>query len=449
MARDLLKDAQIRNAKCDNAVVRKMADGDGLYMWIYPDGRRYWRFRYWQYVPGAEGEKGRRKEKCLSLGVYPDISLAAVREKADIERKRLQEKLDPSFERKADQRRREESAENSFAASGREWLAKRSKKWSASHISDVTRRCEINLFPFLGTRPISAIEPPELLDVIRIMEKRGANDLARRVLGVAGQIFRFGIAAGRCTRNPAADLVDALEGTEEVKHQSAVAPEDVPQLMRDIAGYETKVGGDRQTMLGLFLLAMTFVRTNELTAAEWTELDLDAGGWDIPPERVKIAGHLRKLDVKGDDLKHFVPLSAKAIEYFRELKLLAGDSKYVFPGRNPQTHMSNNTLLFALYRLGYKGRMTGHGFRSVASTILNTMQFNQDAIERQLGHLDPNKIRGIYNRAKYLPDRQRIMEAWSDYLHAFINSANQAPAIATVEAAPADVSPTPAGSTVN
>jgi len=364
----------------------------GLYLWVYADGRKYWRLRY----------KLSGSEKSLSLGVYPVIGLKKARLRRDEERKRLEANLDPAAERRAEKARRMVSAANSFEAVAREWYAKRAKHWVAGHADDVLRRLESNVFPTLGRRPISEIDAPELLAAIRPIEERGAYDLAHRVLQVCGQVFRYGIATGRCTRNLAADLRSALTPHKK-KHQAAVRPEEFPGLLRAIAGYE-KIG-DKQTRLALELLALTFARTNELIGATWNEFDLDAGIWVVPAARMKMKS------------EHLVPLSNQALEILGELKAIGGGSRFVFPGRSRDKPISNNTLLFALYRLGYKGKMTGHGFRAVASTLLNEMgSFRPDVIERQLAHSERNEVRGAYNRAEYLPERKTMMQAWAKHV---------------------------------
>ncbi|WP_371128895.1 tyrosine-type recombinase/integrase [Nitrosospira sp. Nsp1] len=260
---------------------------------------------------------------------------------------------------------------------------------------------ENNIFPGIGKRPIDEIQAPELLDTIRKIETRGAYDLAHRVLQVCGQVFRYGIATGRCTRNLSSDLRGALTPHKK-KHQAAVRPEELPELLRAIARYDEI--GDRQTRLALQLLAQTFVRTNELIGAEWAEFDMNSALWIIPSGRMKMKA------------EHVVPLSTQAVLILAELKEISGSSRFVFPGCNRDKPISNNTMLFALYRLGYKGKMTGHGFRAVASTILNETGFNPDVIERQLAHCERNEVRGAYNRAEYLSERKRMMQHWADYL---------------------------------
>ena len=392
MATNLLSAVECKNATSKGAGIRKLHDGDGLYLWVYLDGRKYWRMRYWQAG----------KEKSLSTGVYPKVSLSDARKKRDDLRKQLEANLDPSAERKATNLRKKLSAESSFEAVAMEWFNKQQHIWVPHHAVDVKRRLEANVFPILGRRPLDEIEAPELLQAIRKIEDRGSYDLAHRVLQVCGQVFRYGIATGRCARNLTADLRGAL--TPHVKqHQAAVRPEELPDLLKAIAAYD-EMGG-RQTRLALQLLAQTFVRTNELIGAEWAEFDLDQALWSIPARRMKMK------------TEHLVPLTMQALAILADLREIASGSRYVFPGRHGNKPISNNTMLFALYRLGYKGKMTGHGFRAVASTILNeTGHFKPDVIERQLAHCERNEVRGAYNRAEYLPERKRMMRYWGDYL---------------------------------
>jgi integrase len=392
MATNLLSAAECKNANSNGGSIRKLPDGDGLYLWIYLDGRKYWRLRYWQAG----------KEKSLSLGVYPKVTLSDARKKRDEIRKQLEADLDPSAERKATNFRKKLAAENSFEAVARAWYGKQLHTWVPHHAADVKRRLENNIFPSIGKRPIDEIQAPELLETIRKIEARGAYDLAHRVLQVCGQVFRYGIATGGCTRNLSTDLRGALTPHKK-QHQAAIRTAELPELLRAIARYDKT--GDKQTRLALQLLAQTFVRTNELIGAEWIEFDLNNALWIIPAGRMKMKA------------EHVVPLSQQTVLILNELKEISGGSRFVFPGRNRDKPISNNTMLFALYRLGYKGKMTGHGFRAVASTILNETGFNPDVIERQLAHCERNEIRGAYNRAEYLPERKRMMQHWADYLN--------------------------------
>ena len=401
---NVLSDVVCKNAATKGNAISKLHDGGGLYLWVYADGRKYWRLRY--KIAGSE--------KSLSLGVYPATSLKNARKRCDDERQRLEANLDPAAERRADKLRKLVAASNSFEAVAREWCEKQAKTWVKGHADDVMRRFEGNVFPKIGSRPISQIDAPELLtSVVKPIEDRGAYDLAHRVLQVCGQVFRYGIATGRCTRNLAADLRGALTPHKK-KHQAAVRPEDFPNLLRAISEYEQI--GDKQTRLALELLALTFTRTNELIGATWSEIDMDAGIWVVPAERMKMK------------TEHLVPLSPQAAAILAELKEIGGGSRFVFPGRNRDKPISNNTLLFALYRLGYKGKMTGHGFRAVASTMLNEMgKFRPDVIERQLAHSERNEVRGAYNRAEYLPERKKMMQAWAKHVETLRQGAKVIP----------------------
>ena len=387
----MLTDPKCKNATSEGKAIRKLTDGDGLYLWVYADGRKYWRLRYWQ---GG-------KEKSLSLGVYPAVTLKAARKSLKDQRAHLDNNLDPSAERKAANLRKRVANENSFEAVAGEWCAKRVHLWVPSHARDVKRRLEKNVYPTLGKRPIAEIEAPELLATVQKIEARGAHDLSHRVLSVCGQVFRYGIATGRCKRDLSKDLRGALTAHKKTK-QAAVQEKDLPALLRAIATYDTI--GDRQTKFALQLLALTFVRTNELIGAQWAEFDLEGALWTIPASRMKMKQ------------EHLVPLAGQAVALLAELKETSGGSRFVFPGRNRDKPVSNNTMLFALYRLGYKGRMTGHGFRAVASTRLNEMSYRSEVIERQLAHGERDDVRAAYNRAQYLPERIAMMQQWAGYL---------------------------------
>ncbi len=369
----------------------KMGDAGGLYLEVVPSGGKWWRLKY-RYAG---------KEKRLSLGIYPEVSLKAARERCLESRKLLADGIDPGEARKTQKLIKTARAENTFEAVARSWYQKQLHTWVSHHADDVLRRLEANLFPDLGSRPIAEIEAPELLAAVAKIEKRGAHDLAHRVLQVSGQVFRFGIASGYCKHDISADLRGAL-APHKSKHQAAVRPEEMPALLRAIDGYEAI--GDKQTRLALQLLALTFVRTGELIGALWEEIDTESALWIIPAERMKMR------------TEHVVPLSRQAIAILEELRGMCGNSRFVFPGRNRDKPISNNTMLFALYRLGYKGKMTGHGFRAVASTILNEQGYNRDVIERQLAHCERDEIRGAYNRAEYLPARKTLMQQWADNL---------------------------------
>lgn len=394
----------IRNAK-PRKTARRLFDGGGLYLEVAPSGGRWWRLKY--RIGG--------KEKRLSLGVYPAVSLADARERRDEARKLLAAGVDPSAQRQAEKREAAMRDANTFEAVAREWHGKLSAKWTQGHADDVLRRLEANLFPDLGALPIAEIGAPELLAAAREVEGRGAHHLAHRMVAVAGQVFRYGVATGRCQRDPSGDLRGALT-PHKPRHQAAVTADELPALIRAIDGYADI--GDRQTALALRLLCLTFVRTSELIGAMWAEFrDLDGAAptWEVPAERMKMKQ------------AHVVPLSRQAVAILRELRAIGGGSRHVLPGRNPDKPISNNTLLFALYRLGYKGKMTGHGFRAVASSALNEAGYRPDVIERQLAHKEPNKVRSAYNRAEYLPERRAMMQQWADMVDALAKGADVVP----------------------
>ena len=381
---------------------KRLHDSEGLYLEIAPSGGKWWRLKY--RVGG--------KEKRLSLGVYPEVSLAKARGRRNAARDLLADGIDLSEQRKAEKQAAAGRAANSFEAVAREWYGKQAHIWVPHHAADVLRRLESNLFPEIGDKPVAEITAPMLLAAVRKIEHRGAYDLAHRVLQVSGQVFRYGVATGRCERDPAPDLRGALT-PHKGRHQAAVTPNELPALLRAIDGYGDL--GDKLTGYALRLLALTFVRTNELIGAEWREIDLDSAVWVIPATRMKMK------------TEHVVPLSRQAVEILHELRAIGGGSRYVLPGRNPDKPISNNTMLFALYRLGYKGKMTGHGFRAVASTILNEAGFRADVIERQLAHCERNEIRGAYNRAEYLPERRKMMQQWADMVDALAQGAQVIP----------------------
>jgi integrase len=369
----------------------KLADERSLYLLITPAGGKLWRMDY----------RFEDKRKTLALGSYPEVNLKQARDRRDEARRQLADGIDPMSKRQEAKATRRAESINNFEAVAREWYKKQSNRWSKSHSTDVLRRLEVNLFKPLGGRPIAKIDAPELLKAIEVIENRGAHELAHRVLQVAGQVFRYGIITSRCSRDPSADLKGALTPVQKT-HQAAVKPEEMGDLIQAINRYDQV--GTLQTKLGLQLLCLTFVRTSELIGAVWDEIDWSNALWMIPAARMKM-----KTD-------HHVPLAKQTIALLEQVQAIAGESRYLFPGVNPCKTMSNNTMLFALYRLGYKGKMTGHGFRAVASTILNEQGYRADVIERQLAHTERNAVRAAYNRAEYLPERRKMMQDWADFV---------------------------------
>jgi len=388
------KDAKYRNAKCPkNLAVKKLHDGGGLYLWVYPNGKKYWRLRY-----KADG-----KEKSLSLGVYPQTGLGAARARRDEAQRQRAAGTDPAVQRKAEKREKLQATENTFEAVAWEWFNTKTKKWVEGHAKDMRSRIKNDLIPILGSRRIDKIAPSDMRAVIAKMEERGAYDLCRRVLQMAAQVFQYGMATEKCPYDPTVGLNKMLT-KQKARNMPSLPESELPGLLKSIAGYG-KDTGEQQTRIGLQLLATTFVRTSELINATWDEFDIPGALWTIPETRMKAKR------------AHLVPLSRQALALLEELRPLSGYSRYILPGRNAAKTMSNNTLLFALYRMGYKARMSGHGFRSVASTILNESgQWSRDAVELQLAHSERDKTRAAYNKAQRIEERKRMMQWWADYL---------------------------------
>jgi len=335
--------------------------------------------------------------------VYPDVGLKKARDRRDEMRKLVADGIDPSAARKQQKLMALDAAANTFEAVAREWYEKHSANWEASYSVKLLARLEANVFPWLGDRPIRDIKPPELPSVLRRVESRGVLETAHRLMNYCGNIYRFAVATGRAERDISSDLRGALPPSTPQHHASVTDPEGVAALLRAIDGHR----GSNVTRYALQLAPLVFVRPGELRKAEWSEIDLEAGEWRIPPGRMKMK------------TKHIVPLSSQAVAILRALQPLTGKGHYVFPGaRSRERCMSENTVNGALRRLGWSGsEMTGHGFRSMASTLLNEQGWNRDAIERQLAHTERNSIRAAYNYAEHLPERRRMMQAWSDYLH--------------------------------
>lgn len=386
----------LTTTKIQNTAPRKKAvrlfDGRGLYLEIAPTGSRWWRFKY----------RYGGKEKRISLGVYPDVGLKKARDKREAMRRLVADGVDPSAARKQEKLATIESTEHTFEAIAREWFEKHSPNWEASYSVKLLARLEANIFPWLGQRPIREIKAPELWSVLRRVESRGVLETAHRLMNYCSNIFRYAIATGRADRDISADLRGALPPSTPVHHASITEPLGVAALLRSIAGYR----GSNVTRYALQLAPLVFVRPGELRKAERSEIDLAGGEWRIPAERMKMKA------------KHLVPLSTQAVAILRALQPLTGNGRYVFPGaRSRERPMSENTVNCGLRRLGWSGsEMTGHGFRSMASTLLNEQGWNRDAIERQLAHTERNSIRAAYNYAEHLPERCRMMQAWSDYL---------------------------------
>lgn len=385
-----LSDTTIRNAKPSTKQI-KLYDERGLFLIVTPVGGKWWRFRF----------KFDGKEKLLSLGTYPDVSLKDARERRDEARKLLANGVNPSENRKIQKSARVDRLANSFETVAREWFAKYSSAWAKNHSDRTIRRFERDIFPWIGDRPIAEINAPELLTVIRRIEDRGALETAHRALSNCGQVFRYAVATGRAERDPSGDLRGALPPVKGTHFAATTEPKRVGKILRALDSYE----GTLTVQCALRLAPLVFVRPGELRNAQWADIDLEAAEW--------------RYLVTKTNTQHIVPLAHQAIEILRELKPLTGNSRYVFPSARSFTRpMSDNAILAAMRRLGIdKEEMSGHGFRAVARTILDeVLGVRPDFIEHQLAHAvrDPNGR--AYNRTAHLPERRKMMQQWADYL---------------------------------
>ena len=386
-----LSDTQLRNMKATGKA-QKISDGGGLYLHLSPAGGKLWRMAY-----RFEG-----KQKTVCFGAYPALSLKEAREKRDESKALLARGIDPSLHKQAAKAASIAETANAYEVVAREWHAKYAPGWTESNAERVLARQAKDVFSFIGKRPIAQISAPELLAVLRKVEERGALDTAHRILQDTSRIFRYAIATGRAERDPGADLKGALPVPRKGHFSTIVDTKEIGQLLRDIDAYS----GNLIVRAALRLAPYVFVRPGELRKAEWSEFDLENAEWRIPAKRMK----MRVL--------HIVPLSRQVLGILHDLHPYSGDGLYLFPSvRAKSAPISDMTLLAGLRRLGYsKEQMTVHGFRSLASTLLNEQGYNKDWIERQLAHGERNSVRASYNYAEYLPERHKMMQAWADFL---------------------------------
>lgn len=404
-----LTDTAVKNCKpraCGKDL--KLSDGGGLHLLVKPNGAKYWRQSY----------RLNGKQKTLSHGVYPTTSLKDARARRDEVKRLLSKGIDPSLSRKLDKTAKRNAMANSFEAISREWLAKRTPSWAhetATRIFRIFRSFEADLFPFIGHRPISEINAAELLETLRRIENRGAVETAHRVKQRAGEVFRYAIATQRAEHNPVPNLQGALAPSRKNNFAAIKDPSRAGELLRAIDGYQ----GTAVVKAALALAPLVFVRPGNLRRAEWKELDLETATWTIPADKMKTGQ------------AHIVPLSTQALLILREIQPLTGRNTeyqpYVFPSaRAGGRPMSDNAILAALRSLGIpKEEMTGHGFRHMASTMLHEQGWNSDVIERQLAHVEQNSVKGVYNKAKHLAERAKMMQAWADYLDQIRNGDNR------------------------
>ncbi len=408
----IITDKLLKAAKCPpDKRFKKIAVGQGLLLQINADGSKWWRFRY----------SFEATEKMLSLGVYPDVTLKAAGIACDELRAQLRLGIDPGAERKRKKTAEAALTTNALEFIAREWHQLQTTKWSASHAERIMRRFEREVFPWLGNRDIAAIEPPDVLQILRPLEKRGINETAHRLLESLGQVFRYAIAIGKATRNPCADLKGALAPVQAEHMAALIEPTEVGALLRAIAGHK----GSPAVCVALRMSAMLFQRPGEIRGMAWDELDLDAAMWTIPAERMK-----RRKQDKLNGQPHLVPLPKQAVALLRHLHPVTGHGNLCFPGqRDHDRPMSENTINAALRSLGYTNeQMTAHGFRATARTIMaEALNIDPNVIEAQLAHAVRDPLGRAYNRTTYLPQRKAMMQAWADYLDTLEAGANIIP----------------------
>lgn len=392
-----LTDLEIRRSK-PREKPYTLNDGSGLSLLIEPNGSKGWRFRY-----RFDG-----KPKMLSLGTYPLVSLTDARQKRDEAKKLVASGINPSDVRKRDKQERQNEIGNTFEAIAREWYEKRTDRWSAGYAEEMMKTFETDVFPFIGGRPIAEIKPMELMGVLSRLDERGATEKLRKVRQRCGEVWRYAIVTGRAEYNPAPDLVSAFVPHKK-EHYAFLKHEELPEFFRTLNTYS----GSIVVKLAMRLQVLTGLRPGELRQGEWAEIDFEKRLWEVPPSRMK------------KRRPHCVPLSAQAIAILEQLKPITGHYQFIFPGRihhsKPMSEMAMNVLI---RRIGYAGRVTGHGFRHTMSTILHEQGYNTAWIETQLAHVDKNSIRGTYNHAQYLDGRREMLQWYADYMDALENGEN-------------------------
>ena len=388
----MLTNTQIRNAKPGEKPIR-LSDEKGLYLEVAPSGGKWWRFKY----------RFGGKEKRISLGVYPEISLADARKRRDDAREQVAKGVDPSEAKKALKQVSIDAVANAFEAVAREWFAKHSTNMAASHSSKIIRLLERDIFPLIGKRDIGELKAPDVLQALRKIEDRGALETAHRAKQTCGQVFRYAVATGRAERDPTGDLKGALPAVKHTHMASITDPVQIGGLLRAIDAYK----GFYVVRAALKIAPLVFVRPGELRNAHWSEIDLEKAEWNIPAERMKMR------------IAHLVPLSKQAVAILRDLHPYTSNSLYVFPGmRDLKRPMSDAAIQVALRSMNYTSdQMTGHGFRAMARTVMDeVLGIRPELIEQQLAHTVRDPLGRAYNRTSHLPERKKMMQQWADYL---------------------------------
>jgi integrase len=387
-----LTEATIKSTKPRTSAY-KLFDGGGLFLLVKPTGAKGWRIKY----------RFAGTERLLSFGPYPRVSLREARALRDTLKRELAQGIEPSTKRKAEKAAIVSSHANSFEAIALEWHSAQSNKWKPEHSKRILSRMQRNLFPDIGNRPVSMISASEILSIMRQMETRGVFDQTRRVLQYCGAVLRYATATGRAARDVTVDLRGSLAAKPSTKHHASITdPQKIGLLLRQIDSYQ----GTPTTHAALRLAPLVFLRPGELRKGEWREIDFERKEWRV---------HLDRMKMKET---HIVPLSRQALVILQELRVITGNQQFIFPSSfKTDQPLSENALNYGLRKLGYSGNeMTSHGFRSLASTLLNEQGWSRDAIERQLSHAPRDAVRAAYNYAEYLPERRKMMQAWADFL---------------------------------
>ncbi|MEX6283175.1 tyrosine-type recombinase/integrase [Providencia hangzhouensis] len=376
----------------------KLSDGGGLYLLVKTNGGKYWRLKY--RIDG--------KEKLLAIGIYPTVTLADARRKRDDAKRLLADGIDPNQQRKEQKQASKIDSVNTFKNIALEWYEGRKDRWSVGYRDDMMDAFEKDVFPYIGNRPIAEIKPMELLEVLSIMEKRGATEKLKKVRQRCGEVWKYAIITGRAEYNPAPDLASAFVPHKR-EHYAHLSVSELPEFLSSIDKYM----GSQIVRVALRVLILTGVRPGELRKAEWSEINFDTGVWEIPAEKMK----MRR--------PHIVPLSEQVIDLLKQIHPISGSYQYIFPSRTDyRKHISDMALNTMIRRMGYSGRATGHGFRHTMSTILHEQGYNTAWIETQLAHVDKNSIRGTYNHAQYIDGRREMLQWYADYMGALENGGN-------------------------
>ena len=404
-----LTDIQAKNAK-PKATPYKLADGGGLYLEVMPTGKKLWRMKFRQ----ANG-----KESRLAFGSYPETTLVQAWDKRDDARKLKSEGIDPGQAKKSKDRIAGEHAAQTFEKLARDWHSNKLTSWHPTTAKDTLRRLEIDIFAQIGMLPIDAITHQHMIAALRKIEARGAQEVAHRVKATCARVFSYANQQGIKNANPAADLTDVLKPAQP-GHFAAITADELPEFLASMTKNDARLF--LPTRIALRLMMLLFVRTSELITTPWSEIDLEAGSWVIPWQRMKRG----KLTVNPDKTDHHVCLSRQALDLLRELHTMTGGGKFLFPNqRDHEKPMSNGAILMALKRMGYQNKMTGHGFRALAmSTIKERLGYRHETVDRQLAHAQKDKVASAYDRAQFLDERKKMMQEWADYLDTIASGRN-------------------------